>query len=89
MDTPDQLKKPTKALVRLDHQTLRSLLLEILLSRTQTEASAAIGITQPTLHHWLAGTPRHRPSLRKLRIVAQRLHVDVEYLLRLTGRGTK
>ncbi len=89
MNTPGQPERSTKSLVRLDHQTLRSLLLELLLSRTQVEASAAIGITQPTMHHWLAGTPRHRPSLRKLRVVAQRLHVDVEYMLRLTGRGTK
>lgn len=85
--TPALQKKPrSKPLVRTDHTSLSGLLSELCLTRTQTEAAALMGISQPTFCHWSETPPRYTPSLRLARRVSANLGISVDYFLRIVFR---
>ena len=70
-----------ESLVKTDHQTFRSLVLELMNTRTQTEAAAVLGCTQPNVSQYLSG--KYLPSKRMARKMAARLRVDVGWLCSL------
>ena len=77
------ITKMPKALVASDHPTMRSLLLELLITRTQTEAAKLLGISQPTFSSIFQSPPKYRLGRKLARKVAKRLGVDEVYFCKL------
>ncbi len=75
--------KMPKALVADDHLTMRSLLLEMLITRTQAEAAKVLGISQPTFSSIFQTPPKYRLGRKLARKVAKRLGVDEVYFCKL------
>lgn len=82
-------KHKNKPLVSDGHNSFRSILLELLNSRTQQEVAELIGIRQPTLSMYLSEKRKSLPRRKRAREIAKCLRVDVEWFCRLTNPYNK
>lgn len=83
MTTALPSQKHIKPFVSSDHQTIHSLLLELLIIRTQREAAALMGISQGTFASLFKTPPRFRLGRPLARKVANRLGIDQVYFCKL------
>lgn len=86
MSTPKTTNKP---LVSVGHKTFRSLLVELLNSRTQAEAAEVLGVAQCRFSAYLSEKHKALPRRKLAREMARRLGVDQEWFCALTNPYNK